>query len=141
MVSVAYIYGTLLVAGGKVKKLNYLFGFGLFVNIILNSILIPRYFAVGAAIATIITQLFVLIGQIMIVRTEWKFIEEVSNYGRLIIFILSSLIVFYFFKHTSSMEWYFMLGFSILICVLLSFILKIIDKKELIGLFKKEIQS
>ncbi|MBK7808313.1 MAG: polysaccharide biosynthesis C-terminal domain-containing protein [Saprospiraceae bacterium] len=66
MVAVAYVFGSLLVAAGKVRNLNLVFGSGLILNIIFNVWLIPNFQAIGAATATLITQIFVLIGQIFL---------------------------------------------------------------------------
>lgn len=55
-VAINYVYGTLLTAGGKLRFLNVLSAIGLATNLILNYILIPRYGALGAACATLITQ-------------------------------------------------------------------------------------
>ncbi len=61
--SIGYIFGALLMANGNLKGLNIIFVLGLVLNFTLNWILIPRYLALGAAIATFITQFFVFILQ------------------------------------------------------------------------------
>lgn len=50
------IFGTLLTAKGDLCFLNILSGIGILVNVILNILLIPKYGAEGAAIATLATQ-------------------------------------------------------------------------------------
>lgn len=55
-----YIFGTLLVANGSLRQLNYIFAGSLLFNIVLNLALIPAYKAEGAAIATCFTQFGVL---------------------------------------------------------------------------------
>lgn len=60
----SYIFGTLLTANGSVKELNVMAFSGMVLNITLNFILIPKYQAVGSAIASIITQIIVAIIQI-----------------------------------------------------------------------------
>ena len=61
-----YIYGTLLTANGRLAPMNYLFAGSIGLNVLLNALLIPRFEAVGAALATDITQWGVLIGQILL---------------------------------------------------------------------------
>jgi O-antigen/teichoic acid export membrane protein len=58
-----YIYGVLLTAGGKMKILNILSLVGLTANLVLNYILIPLYGALGAAVASVITQGICAFGQ------------------------------------------------------------------------------
>jgi len=60
----SYIFGTLLTANGSVKELNIMAFSGMVLNITLNVILIPKYQAIGSAIASIITQVIVAIIQI-----------------------------------------------------------------------------
>jgi O-antigen/teichoic acid export membrane protein len=54
-----YIYGTLLTANGNLRLLNILSLCGLVLNVLLNIFLIPSYKALGATIATLITQGFI----------------------------------------------------------------------------------
>lgn len=58
-----YIYGVLLTAGGKMKVLNLLSLAGLTANLAMNYMLIPIYGALGAAVASVITQSICAIGQ------------------------------------------------------------------------------
>lgn len=138
MVAVAYIFGTMLVACGKVRYLNYLFGIGLILNIILNLFLIPRYLAIGAAIATLITQGFVLAGQVFLVKKEINIGTTLKEIIKITSFGAISTLLFYVINISFHLHWAIVLSISILICLLLSFILKIIDKQEIINLLKKD---
>jgi O-antigen/teichoic acid export membrane protein len=51
------LFGSTIVAIGKQKLLVYLYGFLVIVNIVLNSLFIPRYSFMGAAWVTLITEL------------------------------------------------------------------------------------
>ncbi len=55
-VSTSYIYGTLLTANNNLRQLNRLAGSTVLLNVALNLILIPRYQALGAALASLISQ-------------------------------------------------------------------------------------
>ena len=66
-VSMIYIFGTLLTAHGSLKKLNIIALCGVFVNIGLNIILIPRFYELGAAFAGISTQFIVALSQLILV--------------------------------------------------------------------------
>ena len=138
MVAIAYIYGTMLVACGKVRYLNYLFGIGLIVNIVLNVLLIPSYLAVGAAIATLFTQTFVLAGQIYLVKKEINIGVTPREMVTLCTFLGLSTLLFYILSTTLALHWVTVLSISILICLLLSFILKIVDKQDILHLLKRE---
>ena len=64
-ISTVYIYGTLLTANGSIRFLNYISGAGVLVNIILNFWLIKQYGALGAVIATLVTQMLVSVAQLL----------------------------------------------------------------------------
>lgn len=59
----SYIYGTLLTAGRFLRRMNLIFAAGLLLNLLLNLLLIPRYQAEGAAVATAITQFVMFVAQ------------------------------------------------------------------------------
>lgn len=65
-VCVTYVFGTLLTASGDLRTLNRMAAAGMVLNIALNSILIPRYQALGAACAGLTTQALMAIAQAVI---------------------------------------------------------------------------
>lgn len=73
-----YIYGTLLTANGRLMPMNRIFTASVLLNILLNWWLIPLHGAVGAAIATFVTQFGVFLAQLGLayrllnLRTEWQ---------------------------------------------------------------------
>jgi O-antigen/teichoic acid export membrane protein len=56
------MFGNPLIAWNKQKQYSYAITAGAIVNVILNFILIPKYFAYGAAVATILSEVAVLFG-------------------------------------------------------------------------------
>lgn len=133
-IAVAYVYGTLLVAAGKIRNLNIVFGVGLLVNVILNLILIPWYQAIGAAIATLITQMIVMGGQIYLVGKEMQIGIRKPDLYKPLVFVLISNVVFYTVKQIFLGSWIYNLAVSLLFCLLLSFIFKIIEKQDFFSL-------
>lgn len=65
-VSISYLYGTLLTANHNLRQLNILATITVVINIGLNLLLIPRYEALGAAIASLISQGFYAIAQVLL---------------------------------------------------------------------------
>lgn len=58
---VGYLLGSrVLLVTGNENKMVYAVGTGALVNVILNSILIPKYFEFGAAVASIVGEIFVM---------------------------------------------------------------------------------
>ncbi|NJK96169.1 MAG: hypothetical protein HC905_15775 [Bacteroidales bacterium] len=72
-VSLTYIFGSLMTAGGKLLQLNIVAGVTLIINLSLNLTLIPAWGITGAAVATITAQLFAATAQIIFCIRYYKF--------------------------------------------------------------------
>ena len=81
------IYGTLLTANGSLRQLNVTSAIAVVINVILNLILIPRYFALGAAYSALATQVFVGVSQYIIVVQKFRFKANPQLIFRLVVFI------------------------------------------------------
>lgn len=87
--SMFYIYGTLLTANANLKILNYISFSGLALNLVINFLLIPEYGALGAAIATMVTQLFAGFAQFLVVKRKFEIGFNLSSFLRLTLFCLA----------------------------------------------------
>lgn len=67
-----YIYGALLTANGSLKILNTIALGGMLLNIVLNLFLIPEHKALGATIATLITQTLIAVAHIMAAKRVFQ---------------------------------------------------------------------
>lgn len=63
-----YIYGTLLTANGSLRALNFIALSGMVLNVVLNLLFIPAYKALGATVATLLTQAVVAISHVVAAR-------------------------------------------------------------------------
>ncbi|MBL8001043.1 MAG: oligosaccharide flippase family protein [Flavobacteriales bacterium] len=72
-VCTTYIFGTLLTASGDLKALNWMAACGMLLNIGLNLVLIPRYQALGAAWASLITQSLTALVQVLLAARKFRF--------------------------------------------------------------------
>ena len=86
-ISSTYIYGTLLTANGNLYYLNIVAGIGVVLNIVLNLILIPKYYAVGSAIASLITQSLTGLLQLLICISIFE-LNLQKSFLRLLVFVL-----------------------------------------------------
>ena len=67
-----YVFGTLLTANGDMKALNIISLVGLIINVGLNYYLIPFFGILGAAMATLITQITVVVMQLFYIGHQFK---------------------------------------------------------------------
>ena len=80
-ISLTYIYGSLLTAGGKIS----LAGFA--INLILNLILIPKYLALGSAIATVAAQILVLLAHVIASEKSFQLTKSLQQWLKSALFI------------------------------------------------------
>jgi O-antigen/teichoic acid export membrane protein len=85
--SLSYIFGTLLTANGNLVQLNIMAASGMVFNLLINSYLIPRYQAQGAAVSSLVTQFATALLQIYLAQRIFKFKVNTRLIQQLIIFI------------------------------------------------------
>lgn len=111
-ISTTYIFGTLLTANGNLKHLNYMAIGGILVNLVLNFILIPKFQAMGSAVASVITQFVTALIQVFISYKVFKFRLNKRLLFSLLLFILALVFANYF---TLSLTTSWMLNFLIML--------------------------
>ena len=130
-----YIYGTLLTSNGSLKQLNSIAVIGLFLNLVLNLVLIPIYKAEGSAIASLITQFIVLVVQILICNKIFNFSINYNYILKVTLFFsLISVLIFELKNYSVSIPLSFLT--VIIISASTMFLLRIINLKDLVQLIK-----
>lgn len=136
-ISISYIFGTLLTAKGEVKRLNQFAVFSVFLNVVLNLILIPRFQAVGSATASVLTQGLMLVFQLTWVGRLFGFglvNRKTINYA--VYTVISVLAAWFLHAYTSEL-----LKASVLFIVISlasAIALKLVTLKSVFQLFKIE---
>ena len=108
--STTYVFGTLLTANGSLKQLNLVAGAGVVINILLNLIVIPRFYAVGAACTSLCVQALTAILQYIIAKRILKF-ETSGRYWFHILFFLATIVLITFLVKQLHINW--MIAFAI----------------------------
>ncbi len=124
-----YIFGTLLTANGNLRQLNIMAIAAVFLNLLLNLLLIPRMGVFGAAITNITIQLFTSVVQIIMVVKFFRFQINVTLLIRISIFI-GILVIFGILLRGLSWAWYYSFGLFLLLGSVLSFVLKLFSFKN-----------
>lgn len=108
---------------------------GILVNLILNFILIPRYQAMGSAVASVITQFVTAFIQVFISYKVFKFRLNKRLLFSLLLFVLSLIFANYFTLSLSS-SW--MLNFLIMLIFsgVLAFATGMVSPKSVIRFIK-----
>jgi len=119
-----YIFGTLLTANGSLRELNIIALSGVGLSVLLNLILIPRYQAVGSAIASLSTHILVMAAQIFVVIYKMKFSVGIGYVFRLLLFLFGSALAALASSKLGIGLWYSLLAFafaSVLIAIIVRF--------------------
>ena len=130
-----YIYGTLMIADANLRPLNIIAIFGLILNIILNVILIPRYQAIGATIATLCTQFIVAAGHIIVAAHFFKLRFPPIFIGRLLAFF-TAVFLLNILLRTATENWLFNFIIVVISSIGAAFLTRLLRLKELVGLLK-----
>jgi O-antigen/teichoic acid export membrane protein len=141
--SAAQIFGAVLIAKGTIRVLNWVFVIGIVINVGLNIVLIPSLQAKGAAISTVITEVYVMLAMGIILNKVMPEIWRKRSSVKLLLYIpICCLGVFTIMTYLPSIPFWGYL-FSVTLCFGLAFILRIIPvKSTLIVLFaNKQIQN
>jgi len=136
-VCIAYIFGTLLTANGSLKTLNKIALATLIINVILNVILIPKYQAWGAAIASVISFSFSSILQVYFSFKKIPLKVDSRNVLNLIVFI-SGVIIFSYLSTIFFDFWLYNAIAFVLLSTLWIFITRMLSITKLITILKNE---
>jgi len=136
-ISSSYIFGTLLTAKNSLRQLNTIAFSGLFLNLVLNLILIPSYGAYGAAVASLTTQVLSAIAQVVVARNVFSFKVPFPTIVMLSAFVVLVSFAFKFLKGTME-NWIYNLVLIGFVCIVLAFATGLIRIKEMIQILKEE---
>lgn len=133
--SISYIFGTLLTANGNLKQMNIMAISGITVNLILNFILIPQFHALGSAVASVITQFFTAIIQVLIVQKVFKFKVNKRLLIALVFFIFGVACINYLTVHLTK-NWYLNFAIMTMASGLWAFIIGMLSLKSVLRFIK-----
>ena len=136
-ISSTYVFGTLLTANGDLRVLNLLAGSAVIINIGLNLLLIPKWQALGSAVASLITQLFVSITQIIVSKKKFNINSTFKGYVQFVGFVLGVFSIAYFSRLYIS-NWVLAMVVFVLISYVYALSIRMIPIKRMIYIVKQE---
>ena len=126
MSTTIYIYSTLLTAHGSIKKMNQVFVVGIFLNFILNYFLILEHKALGASIATLITQFVMAIAMIGLSKSTFSIPFDLKLTLRFFTF-LSIVTGSIYYISLQGFDWRLLFFISLLVGGMMAFVTKMIN--------------
>ena len=133
-ISLSYIVGTLLTAHGSMRHLNIIALTGGVINILLNLYLIPSHKAMGAALASLVTQAFIALLQLYVTVRVFRIRSIQISIIRFAAYSILVLLSVYFIS--SSIEgWLLGVLLSVGVSATLVLVFRIIRVKEFLALW------
>ena len=126
-ISGIHIFGTLLTANGLLMKLNLIFLIGVILNIVFNYFLILNIKAEGAALATLVTQFFVLLAEIGLVMKTFHLKIDYAAVLRLLGFVSVLIPSAWLIDNFSTFDWKYNFLVNIIAGLGLAVLFKLID--------------
>ncbi len=105
LVSVTYIFSTLLTAKECLSKMNRMFVWGIAIDVTLNLILIPKWQAEGSAVAAVATQAFIAGAMIWLCVREFGWKMDTKMVLQVIGFLQFVLFFDFLLFHYSKLDW------------------------------------
>lgn len=139
-ISVTYIFGTLLTANGNLKQLNIVAAVGVVINIALNFIFIPRLLAVGAAFTSLCVQFVTCAIQFFIAKKTFKLTLGTRFWCKILVFFTLTCITTYL-STKLPINWMVSFGIALFLCIILTFLTKILSFNELKELFLSSLHN
>jgi len=135
-VSTSYIYGTLLTANNNLGHLNILAAATVVINITLNLVLIPRKGALGAAIASLVSQAFYAVMQVFLSVRVLRIPLNGDILLKLAAFLLINLVTGYLSQYIPGWAAGFLL--LMLSCLASSLLLGLVRIPEFLRIIRSE---
>jgi O-antigen/teichoic acid export membrane protein len=137
--SSVYIFGTLLTANGNLRQLNAVALGGMVLNIGLNYFFfIPKYGALGAAIAGLLTQYLTAGAQMLLVHRIFHFPYRWWLFTRYLVYACCTFILFSLLQ-SFSYNWMILCLAGIILSILLSLAFYLVKPRSLMKLVKSPV--
>ncbi len=131
-----YIFGTLLTANNSLRTLNTIALLGLLLNFSLNWILIPKYHAVGSAVATLSTQILTALLQITFAFVILHLKSRFRLWFRLSLLFAGTFLLAFVLQYLGIGSWEIRLLLLTGLGFLLGIAVKALDIKQFIDILK-----
>lgn len=137
-ISTTYVFGTLLTANGNLKALNIMAASGMFINVMLNIILIPHLLAFGSALAGLITQMITAFAQVLIAQQKFKFKVNYRLLSTILVFLLGVILINYITTtyYYDVKKWYYSFAIMVIFSIIWAFATRLINIKSAFRILK-----
>jgi O-antigen/teichoic acid export membrane protein len=130
-VSITYIFSTLLTARERMMEMNRFFLIGIAIDLGLNLLLIPGHYALGAAIAAIVTQIFIASSMVWLSVKTFGFSGGKRTMARAFMFLCWMLLFSWLIRCYLPLPWGYQFVLSGCVAFPGAFLFRLIDWRQL----------
>lgn len=136
-ITLTNVFGSLILATGKLRYLNYVLLIGIAINVTLNFFVIPKFGAVGSAYTTFVTELFLIGGSYYLVKLLSSATLDKQTLWKSVLFIFCTLALGVAFLYLP-FHWLSEMVLLMFISLGIAIGIKLFDVAELKSVFIKE---
>lgn len=136
-ISATYVFGSLLTANGNLKQLNIMAASGMVLNIVMNVILIPHWYAAGSAFASLSTQFITSAIQVILVQRIFRFHINYKFLISLVVFVAGVFLIGYISMQLE-FQWITRMMLMIIVSLLLAILLRIVSFRKMFQIVRNE---
>jgi O-antigen/teichoic acid export membrane protein len=136
-ISTTYVFGTLLTANGNLKTLNIVAGSGMVINLVLNFVLVPRFYALGSAYASLMAQFLTAIAQVILVKRIFNYKINVRFLSMIFVFVAGLWLISYFSRMLFD-NWMYNIAVMLVSSLLLAMALGLLNVKGFIQILRSK---
>jgi O-antigen/teichoic acid export membrane protein len=134
-ISTTYIFGSLLTANGNLKHLNMVAAGGMLLNIVMNIVLVPHFYALGSAITSLTAQTITAVLQVFLALRFFRFKTDYIYLLRLLFFAVGSVLIAALLVQTS-LPWIKALSITLVAVLVWSNLLRLLNIRAFIKILK-----
>jgi O-antigen/teichoic acid export membrane protein len=134
-ISTTYIFGSLLTANGNLKHLNMVAAGGMLLNIVMNIVLVPHFYALGSAITSLTAQTITAVLQVFLALRFFRFKTDYIYLLRLLFFAAGSVLIAALLVQTS-LPWIKALSITLVAVLVWSNLLRLLNIRAFIKILK-----
>ena len=135
-VGATYIFSTLLTADERLMQMNRFFVAGIVLDVVLNLLLIPRYQALGSAVATLSTQAFIAVAMAVLCVRYFDFRPSAKGLAQTLGFAVFVLLSFGCIFTCLDWAWPIKAGFALGLAFIGALVFRLLDFRQIRALTK-----
>ncbi|MCS7027770.1 MAG: oligosaccharide flippase family protein [Bacteroidia bacterium] len=131
-----YMFGTLLTSAEMLDKLSQITLVGAIMSLLLNGILIPKYHALGAAIALLCTQILMVVLHVLLCQRRFSFTYQKTYLAKNVLFVAASFFIGYVSTFLPFV-WFLKVFANVVFILIFAFAIRFVSKDAFTVIFKR----